>query len=140
MLSATCLAATTTYYLHSTPILHLLMPRRSEHDTASDSTFPLDLHTPPFAAKQGIPARQSIQLIDGLYRFKKSIPSITSLYKPSSTYSGDDTVTWRSPLSAVKVNSNERTSLHNSLLPFATVTVSTAPSDGCASVVCTIRG
>ena len=55
ILSATCLAATTTYYLHSTPLLHLLMPRQSEHDTASDSTFALDWHTTPFAAKQGIP-------------------------------------------------------------------------------------
>ena len=140
MLSATCLAATTTYYLHSTPLLHLLMPRRSEHDTAFATSFLLDWHTPPLAAKQGIPTRQSIQLIDRLYHFRKSIPSITSLYKPLSTYSCDDTVTWRSPPSALNIKSNERTSLHNSLLPFATVTVSTAPSDGCASVVCTIRG
>ena len=140
ILSATCLVMTTTYFLHSTPLLHLLMPRRSKHDTASGTTFLLDLRTPPFSAKQGTPTRQSIQLIDGLYRFKKSIPSITSLYKPSSTYSCDDTVTWRSPPSALNVKSNERTSLHNSLLPFATVTVSTAPSDGCASVLCTIRG
>ena len=140
MLSATYFATTTTYYLHSTPLLHLLMPRRSEHDTASDTTFALDLHIPPFAVKQGIPTRQSIQLIDGLYRFKKSIPSITSFYRPSSTYSCDNTVTWRSAPSTVNIKSNECTSLHNSLLPFATVTVSTAPSDGCASVVCTIRG
>ena len=138
MLSATYFATTMTYYLHSTPLLHLLMPRWSEHDTASDTTFALDWHTAPFAAKQGIPTRQSIQLIDGLYRFRKSIPSIMSLYSPSSTYSCDDTVTWRSPPSAVKVTSNERTSLHNTLVPFATVTVSTTPSDGCASVVCTI--
>ena len=140
MLSATYLATTTTYYLHSTPLLHLLMPRRSEHDTAFATSFPLDWHTPPFGAKQGIPTRQSIQLIDGLYRFRKSIPSITSLYKPSSTYSCDDTVTWRSPPSAVNVKSNKRTSLHNSLLPLATVTVSTAPSDGCASVVVQYEG
>ena len=73
MLSATYLAVTTTYYLHSTPLLQLLMPRRSEHDTASATSFALDWHTPPFSAKQGIPTQQSIQLIDGLYRFKNSI-------------------------------------------------------------------
>ena len=66
MLSATYLAATTTYYLHSTPLLHLLMAWQSEHGTASDTTFLLDLHTLSLAAKQGIPTRQSIQLIDGL--------------------------------------------------------------------------
>ena len=42
MLSATYLAATTTYYLHSMPLLHLLMPQRSEHDTAFATSFPLD--------------------------------------------------------------------------------------------------
>ena len=74
MLSATCLAATTTYYLHSTPLLHLLMVWRSEHDTAFGTSFPLDLHTPLFAVKQGIPTRQSVQLIDGLYRFRNPFP------------------------------------------------------------------
>ena len=122
ILSATYLAMTMTYFLHSTPLLHLLVLRRSEHSTAFATSFPLDLHTPPFAAKQGIPTRQSIQLIDGLYRFRKSIPSITSLYNPSSTCSCDDTVTWRSPPSAVNVKFNAHTSLHNTLVPFAVST------------------
>ena len=42
MLSATCLATTTTYFLHSTPLLQLLMPQRSEHNTASATSFLLD--------------------------------------------------------------------------------------------------
>ena len=140
ILSATCLATTMTYFLHSMPLLHLLMLWWSEHDTTSATLFSLDWHTPLFAVKQGIPTQQSIQLIDRLYHFKKSIPSITSLYNPSSTYSCDNTVTWRSPPSTVNIKSNKRTSFHNSLLPFATVTVSTAPSDGCASINCTTRG
>ena len=42
ILSATYLATTTTYFLHSMPLLHLLMPRRSEHSTAFATSFPLD--------------------------------------------------------------------------------------------------
>ena len=110
ILSATYFATAMTYFLHSMPLLHLLMPRRSEHTTVFATSFLLDLHTLPFALKQGIPTRQSIQLIDGLYRFKKSIPSVTSLCNPSSTYSCNDTVTWRSPSPAINVKSNICTS------------------------------
>ena len=108
--------------------------------TCSDTSFTLDWHTAPFAAKQGIPTRKSSQLIDGLYHFRKSIPSITLLHKPSSTYSCNNTVTRRSPPSAINVNFNIRTSLHNNLVPFTTVIVITAPYDGCASIDWTTRG
>ena len=110
------------------------------HTTDLVTSFVLDWRTVPFAAKQGIPIQQSSQLIDGWYCFRKSILSITSLYKPSSIYSYNNTVTQRSPPSTVNVKSNICTSLHNILPPFATVTVSTAPWDGCASVEWTIQG
>ena len=82
------------------PLLHLLMPGWSEHATGSVTYFALDRHTALFAAKKGIPTWQSIQLIDGLYHFRKPIPGITLFYKSLSTYSCHHTVTWWSSPSA----------------------------------------
>ena len=42
-------------------------------------------HTTSFSPKQGIATRESIQLIYRLYRLRKSIPNIMSVYKLSNT-------------------------------------------------------
>ena len=140
ILSATYFATTTTEFLQVAPLLQLVMSAWLKHDAEPPTTLALDWHIPPFGAKQGITTRESNQLIYGLYRFKKSMPKITSFYKPSSTYTFDWTTTWRSPPSAVNFRFNSRTSVHNYLFPLATVTVNTAPSDGLAPVDLTTRG
>ena len=75
-LVSTCYAITTLTNISTT--------RTSRSATNTISAW--FTHTPSFLPKQGIATRESIQLIYGLYRLRKSIPKITSLYKPSNTY------------------------------------------------------
>ena len=59
ILSVTYDATTTSKFLRSIPLLHLLMHRWSEHATNLATSFAPDWQKVLFAAKQGIPTQQS---------------------------------------------------------------------------------
>ena len=103
-------------------------------------TLVLDWQAAPFAVKQGITTRESIQLICGLYRFRKSMPKMALFYKPSSICKRVCATTWQSPPSTEKINCNSTISWHNTWFPFATVSVNTVPCDGFISIDFTTLG
>ena len=74
-LVSTCYAITTLTNISTTPTT----------GSATNTISAWFAHT-IFLPKQGIVTQESIQLIYGLHRLRKSIPNITSVYKPSNTY------------------------------------------------------